>query len=540
MARKSKARLMKGEQMKLTSGEKLVLFYRENPVQACEDLLGFKLMWLQRIILRELWFKRFTMLCLSRGLGKSFVFTVFAILKAMLYPDTNIGIITPAYRQVKLFIFPEIRKWYSRCPYFKNTVEGRIKTATEGCLVSFRNGSFIEGLPPGHDGANIRGRRYHVVLADEFAHMDETIIKEVIRPMLNIMVHGRSNQYHIASTPYYKWTHMWPAYLHQIRMCKKKPADYGLVEFDYKDVNNTPTTKTLPRLPYIVDENIIEMQKADMTSEQFEMENLARFPDETSAYFSSKLLDYASPRKPPGPVKIEYEGDKHGRYAMGVDVARKFDNFSISVGRELDGRTKLVRVMTLNNMTYQEMHALVRDTLERFPIEGVVIGEGGGGLTLKDMLAQDYISPKDGKPRGRILDPEDPVHQEMEGQNLVLMVNETGPLNQYMYANIKAAMESKRFIFPPPVLYSEDTENIKDKLAMKEIIQTQQEFLKLQATPASYGYKYTVPDPKKDRKDRATSTTLMYYWFSEKYKEFTKPKVELGTGFWIPTITEGI
>jgi hypothetical protein len=240
----TKARLMRKERLGLTPGERLVKFYRENPVWAAKDLLNIDLIWLQRICLEELWWKSFTCMSLGRGVSKSFLFSVFSLLKAMLYPESKIGIITPVYRQVKDFIFNEyIRPWSQNCKHLKDSMDGNVHIGNDRCVIRFRNGAYVEGLPVGHDGGKVRGRRYHVVCADEYAQHVETVLKRAIRPMLNIKHPGRDNQYHIASSPYFKSNHFWPQYLHILRMVMKKPDKYGLMEFDYRDVNITVPSK---------------------------------------------------------------------------------------------------------------------------------------------------------------------------------------------------------------------------------------------------------------------------------------------------------
>ena len=537
-SRQTSGRLMKSERYALTEAERLVLFYRQNPIQACEDLFGIKLMWHQRIMLRALWNKRFVMLCISRGVGKSFIFMIFAMLRAIMYPDMQIGFVTPTYRQIRRYIFPEMDKIAKRSAFFRNCIEGKISMSTDGCIIRFKNGSFIEGLPPGHDGKNIRGRRYHVVLGDEFAQVEQQIIHEVIRPMLNIRIHGRSNQYHVASTPYYKWNHFWPQYLHHVMMCRKKPDLYELVEFDYRDVNDTPTSKRMPTLPYVVDEEIIAMQKADMTDERFRMENLARFPDESSSFFSSRLIDYASPRKHPGPVKIEQEGDKHSEYYVGIDVARKVDNFALAVIKNEDGRRKLVRMYTLNNATFPEMNKLTRQVLTKFPVLGISIGQGGGGDALKDLLESPWVDPGSGVVHPRILcvAGEDERQDMLPGLRIIHMVKESNPLNNIMYSAMKSDMEHGRFLFPSPRLYGTDALSPSEEDMIKEIISTQAEFMKIQAIPTSMGHRFEPPDPEKDRKDRVTACILANFLLSEKVKEVKPDFGNIGTGFWATSV----
>jgi hypothetical protein len=466
----------------------------------------------------------------------SFMFMIFALLKAMLYPDTQVGFVTPTYRQVRRYIFPEIQKLAKRSGFLKRSIDGRISTSTDGCIVRFNNGSFIEGLPPGHDGRNIRGRRYHAVLCDEFAQIDDKLIKEVIRPMLNVKIHGRDNQYHVASTPFYKWNHFWPSYLHHINEALRLPDQFELVEFDYRDVNETPVHRGMPELPYVIDENIIRMQKNDMTEEQFHQENLARFPDETSAYFSSRLLDYASPRKHPGPVEIEFEGSKNATYVMGIDVARRVDNFAVAILRDDFGRRKLVHMVAMKKATYPEMHAIVRKLLVKFPITGVAIGACAGGDAMKDLLAQHWKDPNTGIMHQKILcvTGEDERHDLLAGDRIITMVDETNRLNNIMYSAIKSDMEHQRFLFPSPRLYSGMQEKLspKEEGLLKEVIATQNEFMKLQAIPTSMGHRFETPNRERDRKDRATACVLANYLLSEDAKNVKQEQGPIAVGFW--------
>lgn len=528
---------MKTEKLEFTPAEKMIEFYRQHPVEAAEDILGIKLMWLQRVMLRALWFKRFTMINVSRGGSKSFTLEVFSLLKALLYPNIQIGIVTPSYRQVRSFLFPDMIRMIRNSPYLRNCIEGRTTISNERCIIKFKHGSFIEGLPPGNDGKNIRGRRYHVVLVDEYAHTSEDVLKEAIRPMLNVEIFGRENQYHVSSTPYYKWNHMWPQYVHHIQMCIKHPEQYELVEFDYRDVNDTPVSRKMPILPFSISKHIIAMQRADMTDEQFQMENLARFPDDVSTFFSSRLIDFASPRKHPGPVELEYSGNTNSTYYMGIDVARQVDNFAIAIIKEENARRKLIRVRSMNKATYPEMNEMIRRTLLDYPgITKIAIGAGGGGYAIKDLLAEDWFDRETGRSYGKILClwGEDEKHDLMTGNRLVHLVNESGPLNNFIYTSLKRDMENQVFLFPSPRHYGLDGLSPREEEALQEIIKTQEEFLKLQAIPTAAGHhKFEPPNQKKDRKDRATAVALCNYLMVESMNPLDNSTPAI-CGIWVP------
>ena len=93
------ARKMLKDKYTPTLNERQILFYRAHPVRAAKDLLGIDLIWLQRITLRMIWFIRFPLLNISRGVGKSYIIAIASVLFAMLYSRMKVGIIAPVFRQ---------------------------------------------------------------------------------------------------------------------------------------------------------------------------------------------------------------------------------------------------------------------------------------------------------------------------------------------------------------------------------------------------------------------------------------------------------
>ena len=76
-------------------------FYRNNPVIACEDLLGIYLTDAQAWILASSWNTKFSVWACCRGFGKSFMIAIYAILRALLYPNQSVYIISSVGEQAK-------------------------------------------------------------------------------------------------------------------------------------------------------------------------------------------------------------------------------------------------------------------------------------------------------------------------------------------------------------------------------------------------------------------------------------------------------
>lgn len=169
---------------------KTINFYRRNPVIACEDLLGIYLSDAQAYMLASSWNTEKAVWACTRNFGKSFIIAIYCILRAILYPNQNIYIISSVGNQAKE-TFTKIEEIVTRTgktsesiPDLKDIVigetEGNPKNPTgfshdpSGYSVSFHNGSTIFTLNSKPD--NARGKRASLIVYDEAAFISEELI----------------------------------------------------------------------------------------------------------------------------------------------------------------------------------------------------------------------------------------------------------------------------------------------------------------------------------------------------------------------------
>ncbi len=167
-----------------------IAFYRRNPCIASEDLLGIRLIDSQKYILQESWNKPHVLWCCSRNFGKSFLGAVFMILKAILYENQAIYIVSSVGDQSKETftkieeIALRIGKTAASIESLEDIVEKETvkspanKTGFQhnpsGFHVSFYNGSEIFTLNGNPD--NNRSRRATLVFFDEAAFSSDELI----------------------------------------------------------------------------------------------------------------------------------------------------------------------------------------------------------------------------------------------------------------------------------------------------------------------------------------------------------------------------
>lgn len=516
---------MKDEEFKLNNSEKLVAIYRNQPELAAQDLLNIDLMWYQRVCLRSMWHKKYTMLLMGRGCGKTWLTAVFAVLHAMLYPGSRIGIIAPSFKQAEFF-FDKIQELYDSSAYFRASCKKRPQRTTYRARAEIRNGSFIEGLPLG-TGQKIRGQRYNQLIVDEYAQVDEEIIRTVVLPMMTVKYKGIKNKTIIASSAYYTWNHLYAEYImYQIKSIER-PDMYAVHEHNFEDIKMVPEEQR----SFDMDEEIIDMIRATSTEEQFDMEVMGKFPVESSSFITQRLIDRCTPKNTSSSVEspLEVEGDSIVRYSLGIDSARVQggDNFAMTV-LKIDGENKrVVYVAAYNGISYPEMVYVIRKVLNDFPIHRICMDTGGGGLALKDLLAEPYDN-KAGVKGPPILDMEDKDTENLIGLRILQMINFTRPIVNDLYMRLKADMQHAQVLFPQNVLRhgDQDIDN-----AAKNIVETKKELLMLQAE--AKGNHYTFEVPAQFKKDRATALVLSNMAANQLIENpQTIEVIEPAVGFW--------
>ena len=191
MAYKKVKRLLSDRKRKICELDaESIAFYRRNPCIASEDLLGIRLIDSQKYILQESWNKPHVLWCCSRNFGKSFLGAVFMILKAILYENQAIYIVSSVGNQSKETfskieeIVLRIGKTAASIDSLQDIVEKETIKSTnnktgfqhnpESFHVSFYNGSEIFTLNGKPD--NNRSRRATLVFFDEAAFSSDELI----------------------------------------------------------------------------------------------------------------------------------------------------------------------------------------------------------------------------------------------------------------------------------------------------------------------------------------------------------------------------
>jgi hypothetical protein len=164
----------------------------------CKEMLNIEILPTQALMLREMWNRKFPMLIASRGFGKSFILSVYAILRALLMQNRKIIVVGAAFRQSKI-LFEYMDTIWRNSPILRDIVgsNGGPRRDVDMCRLTIGD-SIITCLPLG-DGSKIRGQRANDIIADEFASIPREIFENVVAGFAAVTASPVENVRRIAS-----------------------------------------------------------------------------------------------------------------------------------------------------------------------------------------------------------------------------------------------------------------------------------------------------------------------------------------------------
>jgi intein/homing endonuclease len=303
-------------------------------------------------------------------------------------------------------------------------------------------------VPDGHEycasgffshNSKIRGSRFYVIIADEFAQIPEDIFNTVILPMgatvadpmqnvrrlerkrdlINKGLLGNdeveerdSNKVIMTSSAYYQFNHMY-----RTMKLYKQSIDSGEKKYAVHNISFTDMPEGF------LSEDMIENARTTLSSLQFRMEYEAKWESDSAGVFKASLVEKCKSNATHSVLTKGIEGKK---YILGVDPARASDAFALCL-HESGNPSKLVAAWEYFQQPFPEMAKIIFDVCSNFNVVAVHLdaGAGGGGLAIKDLLAEET---RFGRAK-RILDAEDDSVRSQEGRHILYLFNPSPKAN---------------------------------------------------------------------------------------------------------------
>lgn len=409
-------------------------------------ILNIQLLPSQALVLQELWTRKFPMLIASRGFGKSFMLSLYAVLRGLILPNRKIVVVGAAFRQSKV-LFEYMETMWRNAPMLRDICDGDSgpRRDTDRCTLRL-NDSTVTCLPLG-DGQKIRGQRANDIIADEFASIPREIFENVVAgfaavssdPVENVKrmaakkkaaelgitleeskkEQRKDNQIILSGTAYYDFNHFatyWKKW-HSIvksqgKMNKLKEIFNGEEppeDFDW-------TQYSIIRMPYellprgFMDADQVARSKATVHTGIYQMEYGACFTRDSQGFFKRSLVESCVVSdnnsindKSGNPIHFEAAlmGKSDRKYIFGVDPASEVDNFSIVVLELHPDHRRIVHCWTTTRSEHKEkvkrgyssetdFYAYcarkIRDLMRLFPCVHIAMDAQGGGVAVMESL----------------------------------------------------------------------------------------------------------------------------------------------------------
>ncbi len=409
-----------------------------------KHILNVQLLPSQAVFLEEIWKRKFPMLIASRGFGKSFMLSLYAVLRALILPQRKVVVVGAAFRQSKV-LFEYMETIWRNSPMLRDMCDSDSgpRRDTDRCTLRL-NESTVTCLPLG-DGQKIRGQRANDIIADEFASIPREIFENVVAgfaavsadPVENVKRLAaqkkakelgveiieeekevkKDNQIILSGTAYYDFNHF-ASYWKKWKSIIQSQGDRNrLREIFGEDApeNFDWTQYSIIRMPYellprgFMDEDQVARSKATVHSGIYQMEYGACFTRDSQGFFKRSLIE-SCVASSSHPIKINdneimFEatliGDKNKRYIFGVDPASEVDNFSIVILEVNPDHRKIVHCWTTSRSEHKEKvkqglasetdfysycARKIRDLMKLFPCIHIALDAQGGGIAIMESL----------------------------------------------------------------------------------------------------------------------------------------------------------
>lgn len=411
----------------------------------CKEILNVQLLPSQALFLREIWTRKFPMLIASRGFGKSFMLSLYCVLRALILPKRKVVVVGAAFRQSKV-LFEYMETIWRNSPMLRDICDGDSgpRRDTDRCTLRL-NDSTVTCLPLG-DGQKIRGQRANDIIADEFASIPREIFENVVAgfaavsadPVENVKRLAaqekarelgieieeeekevkKDNQIVLSGTAYYDFNHFatywkkWKAIIQSRGQHNKLREIFGEdppESFDW-------TQYSIVRMPYellpkgFMDADQVARSKATVHAGIYQMEYGACFTRDSQGFFKRSLIEscVASEKnkvKDRQGELVNFEatliGNKDRKYIFGVDPASEVDNFSIVILEVHPTHRRIVHCWTTTRSEHKEkvkrgyvsetdFYAYcarkIRDLMLLFPCLHIAMDAQGGGVAVMESM----------------------------------------------------------------------------------------------------------------------------------------------------------
>lgn len=403
-------------------------YYRANVHRFAHDYLHLNLRLFQKLLLVQMDQCTTSGIVGSRGIGKTFLIAVYAVIRCILYPGTKICIASGTRGQAEQVLEKIMMELKPKSPELAAEIdEQRTQVNGTKAQVAFKNSSYIKVVTAG-DSA--RGNRANVLILDEFRMINKDVINLILRkfltqrrmPEYNELTKDERNEEY--SKEKNKTVYLSSAYFvdHWSYMKCQDICRAMLDDTKKQFVCGIPYQLGIKE--GLIDRDVIEdeMSESDFNPLKFQMEYEALWYGNTDGSFfdfttvsKNRKIKYpmlperiaSKMKNSSAPIHIRPKANGEVRL-LSADIAlmssKKHDNDATAIFINQMTPTKVGRYTS--NLVYTDVQEglrtddqalAIRKLFDEYDCDYIVLDTNGVGIGVFDALAKDIVDSETGE-----------------------------------------------------------------------------------------------------------------------------------------------
>ena len=379
---------------------KQIHYWRTHLDVFIEDYFKIRLKDVQRVEARAFGNCQTLYFVQSRGFGKTWLTAICCIAMAVLYPGSQIAVISGTAEQAKL-ILKKIESYFSRNEIVFNEIEmlnskKPVQVQQNKARCGFKNGSVIESYSIG----TFRGNRAKILVIDEAPEVKEDDLNAVAKPVLNytreVCVQNNFKDYESKivsiTSACLKNNYFYDAFVKTLRRMAAGDTKAFACALDYRSAARVGISPM----------SFFEGERRDLPAEKFMMEYGSIFLGaEEGSLFPYELTERC---RVLSDVETAMPNKSKAEYVMSVDLAtssrKTADNAVITIFKLIEREDgmyvkRVVYIRSYHGKRLDSLATEVRKLLVRFPnIIKIVFDHRGLGDAFPQFMSQPWTDPE--------------------------------------------------------------------------------------------------------------------------------------------------
>ena len=420
----------------------------------------FQFYFYQRVFLRCVMRFQYVYAVFPRAYSKSFLSVMALMIRCILYPGVHLFVTSGGKEQGASILHDKVQEICKLIPSFEREINwsrGKTLEGKDKVRYIFKNGSVLDNLAARE---STRGQRRHGGLMEECVGIDDTILREVIIPVMAIPRRAKDGSVHeeepvnksqiYITTAGYKGTYPYDRLIGLLVRMVTQPERCMVLGGTWR----TPVAVGLQSKTFITDQK----NEGTYNEASFEREYESKWSGTVEdAFFNAEIFERNRILNQP-----EYEASgrssKLAYYVLAADVGRKGCDsvicvFKVTPQSQGNALKTLVNIYTLSDEHFEDQAIKLKRLFYKYKAQRLVIDGNGMGIGLVDYMVKSQIDPD----TGEVL-PDFGVYNDEEGYykkyktnitelDALYIIKANAPINTEAHANARAQLASGKVKF---------------------------------------------------------------------------------------------